>query len=562
MQRIIILSMFLALSSWAANVDTLFVTKDRKINDKFAINSAFDSIAVSKTDGEYQLGLFKGQNAVKNISINAVDSIVFYRLDFTSNMSSSSSADDTLLVKSNSTITDARDGNVYNVVEIGDQTWMAENLSYLPGVDGIDTSNTDPKYYVYGYTGTDTEEAKAASNYQKFGALYNWPAALEACPVGWHLPTNAEWKTLEIYVGGYFVAGKKLKSTNYGGTDQYGFGALPGGSFYSGEFLNVSNYGRWWSATEGCASFVNRWSFLSYDDRMTSSTSDMHSGFSVRCVKGQKVPTKLSVHKDKVSAFEVGNIQQLHVSVLPNSAVNKNIIWSSEDPSIATVNQNGKVEAKALGLVTIKVETEVGGLIDSVKIKVLENFIDERDHNAYSYIRIGTQTWMAENLRYLPSLNGVEYSSESPKYYVYGYNGTDVEEAKATDYYQKYGVMYNWPAALEACPAGWHLPTDEEWSVLEDYAGDSLGVKLKADNGWFDWNCGENGKDQYGFGLLPGGHFTSGDFYNESSYGYWWSATEYSASSAFSRYLIYLNDIMNTGSNGKNSGFSVRCVED
>ncbi len=105
------------------------------------------------------------------------------------------------------TFTDSRDGNVYKFVKIGTQTWMAENLAYLPSVVGSATgSETTPYYYVYGYDGTSVTAAKATSNYTTYGVLYNWPAAMGGfsssssnpsgvqgvCPAGWHLPSEAE----------------------------------------------------------------------------------------------------------------------------------------------------------------------------------------------------------------------------------------------------------------------------------------------------------------------------------------------------------------------------------
>jgi uncharacterized protein (TIGR02145 family) len=75
---------------------------------------------------------------------------------------------------------------------------------------------------------------------------------------------------------------------------------------------------------------------------------------------------------------------------------------------------------------------------------------------------------MAENLKYLPSVSPSEDQSETePHYYVYDYQGTNVSDAKATANFKKYGVLYNWPAAMEACPPGTRLPTDEEWHILE-----------------------------------------------------------------------------------------------
>jgi uncharacterized protein (TIGR02145 family) len=97
--------------------------------------------------------------------------------------------------------TDPRDGNVYPCVKIGNQVWMTKNLAYLPSVNAPDDgSTTEPKYYVYGNTGTDVEVAKATTNYQTYGVLYNWPAAMASAPTGFHVPTDAELNELEVFV--------------------------------------------------------------------------------------------------------------------------------------------------------------------------------------------------------------------------------------------------------------------------------------------------------------------------------------------------------------------------
>jgi len=76
---------------------------------------------------------------------------------------------------------------------------MAKNLAYLPSVVGpLTGSETTPYYYVYGYDGTDVSAAKATSNYTTYGVLYNWPAASTACPIGWHLPTDAEYREIDV----------------------------------------------------------------------------------------------------------------------------------------------------------------------------------------------------------------------------------------------------------------------------------------------------------------------------------------------------------------------------
>jgi len=192
-------------------------------------------------------------------------------------------------------LVDTRDGQLYSTVQIGDQCWMAENLAYLPAVSPSSQGNdTDPYYYVYGYQGTDVNAAKATDNYINYGALYNWPASLNACSEGWHLPTDTEWTILTTFLGGQSVAGGKMKeagtshwySPNTGATNSSGFTALPGGyRDYNGSFYDLSGNGVWWSSTERSTSYAWR-RYLNYNyANVFRYDSNKSLGFSVRCLK-------------------------------------------------------------------------------------------------------------------------------------------------------------------------------------------------------------------------------------------------------------------------------------
>jgi len=160
--------------------------------------------------------------------------------------------------------TDSRDGTVYDSVRIGSQVWMAENLNY----DAL------------GSTCYRDTAAYCAAH----GRLYDWATAMESCPVGWHLPSDAEWTQLMDFVG--TREGTKLKSTtgwdddcysgkSGNGTDDYGFSALPGGDGYS----------RWWSATDGnSADFALRRQIICGGVGVTRIGIIKTSMFSVRCV--------------------------------------------------------------------------------------------------------------------------------------------------------------------------------------------------------------------------------------------------------------------------------------
>ncbi|NLA15826.1 MAG: hypothetical protein GX877_04735 [Bacteroidales bacterium] len=232
------------------------------------------------------------------------------------------------------TFKDNRDGRVYKTVTIGSQTWMAENLAYLPAVSRPTSgSETEPLYYVYGYEGTDVAAAKSHENYKKYGALYNWPAAMaEAassianpsgvqgiCPEGWHLPSDAEWTQLETYLAnnGYNYTGsidpvsgddvrlniaKSIANANgwnvssvegASGNSDYpeyknksGFSALPGGCrTFMSAFSYIGSGTYWWSTSlsEGGNGYYR--ALFTGSANVSMSMSFKANGHSVRCVK-------------------------------------------------------------------------------------------------------------------------------------------------------------------------------------------------------------------------------------------------------------------------------------
>ena len=203
------------------------------------------------------------------------------------------------------TLTDARDGHVYKTIKIGDQTWMAENLAYLPSVNSSGQGSADePRYYVYGYAGDDVNEAKASSNYDKYGVLYNWEAASMACPTGWHVPTDMEWQQLETFLGVSedelddtgnrgTVEGDKLKSVtgwaqDGNGNNETGFNALPGGiRAYEGGFSDIDEWAEFWSSTASYDRTTHNWNrYLTYDIQEIGRWGfALPYGLSVRCVK-------------------------------------------------------------------------------------------------------------------------------------------------------------------------------------------------------------------------------------------------------------------------------------
>jgi uncharacterized protein (TIGR02145 family) len=171
-------------------------------------------------------------------------------------------------------------------------------------------------------------------------------------------------------------------------------------------------------------------------------------------------------------------------------------------------------------------------------------FTDKRDGKVYKIVKIGSQTWFAENLNYLViGLGSSCYDDEA-------------------DNCAKYGRLYNWETAKQICPIGWRLPSDDDWTALVDYTGnkETAGTKLKSTAGW---NEDGNGKDDFGFSALPGGIGNSGGNFNYAgNVGYWWSSTEGDAQDAWGRDMYYYNEGVDRNYNYKTFLFSVRCVQD
>ena len=207
------------------------------------------------------------------------------------------------------------------------------------------------------------------------------------------------------------------------------------------------------------------------------------------------------------------------------------------------------------------------------------SFTDARDNHTYKWVRIGNQSWMAENLAWLP---GVSPSSEGsytdPYYYVYGYEGSSVSSAKATSNYKDFGVLYNWETANISCPEGWRLPSDGEWSSLTDYlesngygyggSGNDIGKSLASTSGWTPYLAqGTIGNDQAsnnssGFNAYPGGYRHVGDIFISLGYNAnFWSSTPDGSPYAWYHYLSYGNGEMYRSSNSRGSGYSVRCLQ-
>ncbi len=194
------------------------------------------------------------------------------------------------------------DGKTYNTVLIGTQCWFKENLAYLPSVIGPNAqwpSTSVAKYSVNEYTSANNsvDEAKSMSNYNTYGVLYNWVAASTACPSGWRLPTDSEFKLLEIYLGmtqaqadgttwrGNHLEGRKLRAWS-DGTNAVLFTALAAG--YRDATGAQGTPGSWaffWTSTQEVGNTAYERYLTAPGDQIWRVNQNKAYGMSIRCIK-------------------------------------------------------------------------------------------------------------------------------------------------------------------------------------------------------------------------------------------------------------------------------------
>ena len=465
------------------------------------------------------------------------------------------------------TVTDI-DGNVYNTVQIGEQCWMRENLRTTKYANGttipLGTTTSSTTAYRY-YPGNDS------ANVSTYGYLYNWAAVMNGaasssanpsgvqgiCPDGWHVPSDAEWTQLTNYVSSQsqYVCGtnpdyiaKALASTqgwntssdncvvgnNPSANNATSFSALPAGYYY-GYYGNFGSAANFWSATQG------DYRYLYYYNAYVRSNGDynIYAGFSVRCVKN-------SGGDDNQGG--------------DNGDDNGNDDNNGNDTTDTTITAQACPETPTV--------TDVDG-------------------NVYNTVQIGEQCWMRENLKTTKYANGTTIPLGTTTSYdvAYRYYPDDNSANVST-----YGYLYNWAAVMKGasssdanpsgvqgiCPDGWHVPSDAEWTELENYVssqsqyvcgGDEyyIAKALASETGWNSstYNCdvGNNpsASNATGFSARPAGTY-KGYYSRFGSNANFWSATQDNSSYAYSRGLYSNNANVSSGFSNKYYGFSVRCV--
>ena len=413
------------------------------------------------------------------------------------------------------TLKDLRDGKTYKAVKIGKQTWMAENLNYE--TENSRCYNDSSKYC------------------DKYGRLYTWAAAIDSialandksnpqvcgmertcelpkkvqgsCPSGWHLPTRAEWLTLFVSVGGMSKAGQKLMSKsdweNGMGTDDYGFSALPAGDG-SPSYIGFSTY--FWSTTQ--------------DSNYT---------------RGDTI-------------FDVSS-----------SAYAMRLLKTAEDAAVKYNNKNGTISIRCVMDDTEPLDVPYGWSWDvSKEVRrnpdiAYDSITDTRDSKVYKTVKIGSQTWMADNLDYSDSVETPSLVGNSACF------NNDVAKCEVA------GRLYTWAVASEVCPSGWHLPDSTEWQTLITTVGEEHAAEvLKSQTGWkLHTDSHGSGTDAVGFFALPVGHTNeNGVFGDEELYATFWTASDHGGNSGVFVYMWYMYDTVEFKNVDKKWRVPVRCVKD
>ncbi len=199
--------------------------------------------------------------------------------------------------------------------------------------------------------------------------------------------------------------------------------------------------------------------------------------------------------------------------------------------------------------------------------------ITDGEGNSYKTVYIGTQEWMAENLKVSKYNDGTAIPNVTEKTQwasnttgAWCYYNNDISNN------DKFGKLYNWYAVSittngnkNVCPTGWHVPTDAEWTVLINYLGGQnfAGGKMK-EVGITNWKSPNDGATNSSlFSALPAGtRYDVGDFSFFGSNGYWWSSSEYNTTTAWNRNIYYSYYTATRSINAKEFGFSVRCIKD
>ena len=405
---------------------------------------------------------------------------------------------------------DKRDGRVYKTVLIGDQRWFAENLRFkIKGSWCYDKRDYNCDTYGRLY---DWSMAMSLVDYYNWNSIKKLKQRVhDVCPVGWHVPTNKDWKKLKYYVG------KKGKSDGVGislkspeiwekelripaGSDEFGFNAIPAGEKqkYSG-FMDLGRAAQFWSSTEIDDGGAYYWGLM-YDSRTFDKVyAGKDDGVSIRCVEDRQYEIK-----------------------------------EPPPPPPKIIPQVVKVQNKDVPTV-----------------------------------HIGDQVWMVKNLNEkVPGSYCYENKEENCEKYgrLYTWTSAMKIDDRYANAYAKDSISKQRPRGI--CPNGWHIPTALDFYRLGTYLKDiddavGVGTNLRDREGWQESELALLGEDGFGFSALATGVRDSLDSASFSGLGMFtgfWSGTEADSARALAWTLFYDDDDFVMDSSAKNRALAVRCL--
>jgi uncharacterized protein (TIGR02145 family) len=251
----------------------------------------------------------------------------------------------------------------------------------------------------------------------------------------------------------------------------------------------------------------------------------------------------------------------------------------SGEPLLKASLQVDDIIVRESGILDSPVENQTYKFQFATNIPCLGTPTVEYEGKVYNTIQIFSQCWLKENLNVGTMIYGIQNQENNGIIEKYCYNDAPDSCAKNGGLYQWHEMMQttNQQGAQGICPPGWHLPTDEEWKVLEGavdsqygigdqewdiswgYRGYDAGMNLKSTSGWAFNN---NGTDLFGFSGLPGGlrANTDGHFYHLGNKGFWWTSTRIDANDVWLRFLDYSSLEVYLYDNHNQVGQSVRCL--
>ena len=475
-----------------------------------------------------------------------------------------------------STVTDI-DGNVYSTVKIGSQCWMKENLRTTHYADGMAIIDC-PGTHWYGVDICDTWEVHPSfiypdsnfNNVQMYGLLYNYIAAMHgehssgknpsgiqgACPIGWHVPSDAEWKQLEMTAGmnkseADLLGWRGSIAAKLSGNEGWAFSSEENtaGNKRSSE-RNITGF----SALPAGGTFGQSAAFWSTSDDIVYEGNDEHVGDTCVIIVDGEPRTVVYAGKASVRdrAFPWAYYHELYYA---QDGVARGRATLGEHLSVRCIYDG----------VTPQSEPSVGIFLQQLQPAMPSNkpcpptFVDY-DGNVYNTVKVGSQCWMKENLRTTHYADGsvIKLYDDDGYNDAFYYRFPDDSASNVGIY----GLLYNWrtvmndspssnynPSGVQGiCPKGWHVPSDMEWKQLEmtagmskedadkrDWRGD-IASKLCGNIGWLAGdktlhgneagNMGAYNRNSTGFSALPAGSVCYQP--QELLYSaYFWSATEY-----------------------------------